>query len=109
MRPEIVRHARRRERKTLAEQRSSSSGLRCNRSANASPAQNILCPLSLPSSLTWDRGLDGELRTDGPGEFRRATLRGKHTGQKKQIARLQCFGIRAEWLRRRGKLDAKFF
>src|SRR5882762_6408689 len=50
-----------------------------------------------------------EFRTDAPDEFRRAAFRGKHSGQKKKIARLHCFRIGAERLRRRRKLDAKFF
>ncbi len=42
-----------------------------------------------------------EFRTDAPDEFRRAAFRGKHSGQKKKIARLHCFRIGAERLRRR--------
>jgi hypothetical protein len=50
-----------------------------------------------------------ELRADAPDEFRRAAFGGKHSGQKKQIARLHRFRIGAERLRRRRELDAKFF
>ena len=50
-----------------------------------------------------------ELRADAPNEFRHATFRGKHPGQKKQIARLHRFRIGAERLRRCRELDAKFF
>src|SRR4029077_12279784 len=40
-------------------------------------------------------------------EFSFAALRRKHSGQKKQIARLDCFRIGAERLRWRRKLDTK--
>ena len=45
-----------------------------------------------------------ELRADASNEFRRAAFRGKHPGQKKQIARLHRFRIGAERLRRRREL-----
>src|SRR6266478_841526 len=50
-----------------------------------------------------------ELRADASDEFRPAAFRRKHPGQKKQITRLHRFHIGAERLRRRRKLDAKFF
>src|SRR5258708_6804739 len=50
-----------------------------------------------------------ELRADAPNEFRRMAFRGKHPAQKKQIARLHCFHIGTERLRRRRELDPKFF
>src|SRR5438477_591765 len=50
-----------------------------------------------------------ELRADAPNEFRPVAFRGKHPAQKKQIARLHRLHIGAERLRRRRKLDAKFF
>jgi hypothetical protein len=50
-----------------------------------------------------------ELGADAPNEFRLAALRGKHSGQKKQITRLNRFHVRAERLGRRGELDPKFF
>ncbi len=49
-----------------------------------------------------------EVRPDAPSEFRPVAFRGKHPGQKQQIARLHRFHIGAERLRRRGELDAKF-
>ena len=49
-----------------------------------------------------------ELGADAPNEFRLAAFRGKHPGQKKQIAGLHRFHIGAERLRRRRELDAKF-
>ena len=48
-----------------------------------------------------------ELRADAPNEFRPAAFRGKHPGQKKQIARLHRFHIGAERLRRRRELDTQ--
>jgi hypothetical protein len=50
-----------------------------------------------------------EFHADTPNEFRLAALRGKHAGQKKQIARLNCFHISAERLGWHGELDAEFF
>src|SRR5207245_1226377 len=50
-----------------------------------------------------------ELRAEASNEFRRAAFRGKHARQKKKIPRLHRFHICAERLRRRRKLDAKFF
>src|SRR6266403_2333842 len=50
-----------------------------------------------------------ELRADASDKFRPAAFRRKHSGQKKQIARLYRFYIGAERLRRRWELDAKFF
>ena len=50
-----------------------------------------------------------ELRADAPNEFRRAALRGKHPGKKKQITGLHRFHISPERLRRGRELDAKFF
>jgi hypothetical protein len=51
--------------------------------------------------------LDVEFRADAPDEFRFAAYRGKHSGEKEQVARLHRFRVDAEWLRRRWKLDAK--
>ena len=48
-----------------------------------------------------------ELRADASDELRPVTFRGKHPAQKKQIARLDCFRIGAERLRRRRKPDTK--
>jgi hypothetical protein len=42
-----------------------------------------------------------------PDEFRCAAFRGKHPAQKKQIARLRCFRIDAERLRRRREIEAR--
>src|SRR5258707_6457172 len=50
-----------------------------------------------------------ELRADAPDEFRGAAFRGKHPGQKKQIARLHGLCVDAKRLGRCRKLDAKFF
>src|SRR6266480_5596695 len=50
-----------------------------------------------------------ELRADAPNEFRGVAFRRKHPAQKKQIARLHRFHVRAERFRGRRKLDAKFF
>jgi hypothetical protein len=50
-----------------------------------------------------------KLRTEASNEFRLAALRRKHSGQKKQITRLNRFHVRAERLGRRGELDPKFF
>jgi len=49
-----------------------------------------------------------ELRADAPKEFCRAAFRGKHPGQKKQIACLHSFHIGSKWLRRRRELDLQF-
>src|SRR4029077_3988357 len=49
-----------------------------------------------------------EVRADAPDEFRFAAYSGKHSGEKKQVARLHCFRVDAERFRRRGKRDAKF-
>src|SRR5258706_12696234 len=50
-----------------------------------------------------------ELCADAPNEFRPASFRGQHPGQKKQIAGLHRFRVGAKRLRRRRELDAKFF
>jgi len=42
-----------------------------------------------------------------PDEFRCAAFRGKHPAQKKQIARLRCFRIDVERLRRRREIEAR--
>ena len=42
-----------------------------------------------------------------PDEFRPASFRGQHPSQKKQIARLRCFRIDVEWLRRRREIEAR--
>src|ERR1044071_4728264 len=47
-----------------------------------------------------------ELRADASNEFRLAAFRGKHSAQKKQIARLHRFDIGAERLRWRWELNA---
>jgi hypothetical protein len=52
--------------------------------------------------------LDVEFRADSADVFRFATYRGKHSGEKEQVARLHRFRVDAEWRRRRWKLDAKF-
>src|SRR5215468_4754819 len=49
-----------------------------------------------------------ELCADAPNEFRPASFRGQHPGQKKQSAGLHRFRVGAKRLRRR-QLDAKFF
>jgi hypothetical protein len=48
-----------------------------------------------------------ELRADAPNEFRPVAFRGKHPGQKKQIASLHRFHIGAKRLRRRREFDAE--
>src|SRR5689334_23050354 len=48
-----------------------------------------------------------ELSADAPDEFRPSALRGKHPGQKKQIARLHGFRIRAKRLRGCRELDTE--
>ena len=53
-------------------------------------------------------GIDVELGTDLPDEFRRSAFRRKHPSQKKQIARLHRFRVCAERLGRRRELDATF-
>ena len=42
-----------------------------------------------------------------PMNFRFAAYRGKHSGEKEQVARLHRFRVDAERHRRRWKLDAK--
>ena len=49
-----------------------------------------------------------QLRSHAPNKFCRAAFRGKHPGEKKQIASLHRLCINAEWLRRYGERDAKF-
>src|ERR1700722_3023409 len=48
-----------------------------------------------------------ELRAHSPGKFRGTALRGKHSAQKKQRARLYRFHIGTERLRGRRQVDAK--
>src|SRR5215813_13093980 len=48
-----------------------------------------------------------ELRADTPHEFRLMAFRGKHPGQKQQIARLHRFHIGAKRLRRSRECDAE--
>ena len=50
-----------------------------------------------------------EFRADAPQEFCRTAFRGKHPGQKKQIARLHSFRVGSKWLRGCRELDAQFF
>src|SRR5882762_3364875 len=50
-----------------------------------------------------------ELRADAPNKFRPMAFRGKHPGQKQQIARLHRFHIGTERLGGRRERDAKFF
>ncbi len=50
---------------------------------------------------------DVQLRAEAPNEFRLAAFSGKHSGEKEQAARLHRFGVDAERLRRRWKLDAE--
>ena len=52
-------------------------------------------------------GFHIELRAETPDESRGTAFSGKHPGQKKQTACLHRFGIGAERLRRRWKLDAE--
>jgi hypothetical protein len=49
-----------------------------------------------------------EFRADSSNECRAPAFRGKHPGQKKQIASLHSFRVCTEWLRWCRKLDTKF-
>ncbi len=51
--------------------------------------------------------LDVEFRADSADVFRFAAYRGKHSGEKEQVARLHRFRVDAEWRRRRWKLYVK--
>jgi hypothetical protein len=50
-----------------------------------------------------------EFGAHAANELRPTAFRGKHSGQKKQIARLHRFHIDAKRLRRRWEFDAKVF
>jgi len=48
-----------------------------------------------------------KFRSDAPNKLRASTFGRHHPREKKQIARLYCFRLGAERLRRRRELDAK--
>jgi hypothetical protein len=52
--------------------------------------------------------LDVEFRAEAPDKFRFPAYRGKHSGEKEQVARLHRFRIDAESRRRRWKVSPKF-
>jgi hypothetical protein len=84
---------------------------------NATTAARSGCEPFTPSSVTKSfaarraalRPASTSSSAPTPDEFRCAAFRGKHPAQKKQIARLRCFRIDAERLRRRREIEAKFF